>query len=113
MDVEVAPTVPYAQSAPSEAHISEAVGDDCRTHDVVADPPQKISLTQNHPSKCLIRMVIGSLPPFLHPFLSFFPHFSTYVAGDIPDNVDVPPVAAQVHYGDRCAPCCCASALWR
>ena len=45
-------------------------------------------------------MVIGSLPPSLHPFLSFFPHFSTYVAGDIPDNVDVPPVAAQVHCGD-------------
>ena len=33
-------------------------------------------------------------------FLSFFPHFSTCVAGDIPDNVDVPPVAAQVHCGD-------------
>ena len=46
-------------------------------------------------------MVIGSLPPFLHPFLSLFPHFSTYVAGDIPENVDVPPIAAQVHCGDR------------
>ena len=33
-------------------------------------------------------------------FLSFFPHFSAYVAGDIPENVDVPPVAAQVHCGD-------------
>ena len=45
-------------------------------------------------------MVIGSLPPFLHPFLLFFSHFSTYVAGDIPKNVDVPPVVAQVHCGD-------------
>ena len=45
-------------------------------------------------------MVIGSLPPSLHPFFLFFPHFSTYVAGEIPDNVDVPTVAAQVHCGD-------------
>ena len=45
-------------------------------------------------------MVIGSLPPSLHPFFSFFPYFSTYVAGDIPDNVNVPTVVAQVHYGD-------------
>ena len=37
---------------------------------------------------------------FLTSIFSLFPHFSTYVAGDIPDNVDVPPVAAQVHYGD-------------
>ena len=66
----------------------------------MADPPHEIPLTQNHPSKCLNRMVIGSLPPSLHPFLSFFPHFSTYVAGYIPDNVDVPPVAVQVQYGD-------------
>ena len=66
----------------------------------MADPPHEISLTQNHPSKCLIRMVIGSLPPSLHPFFLFFPHFSTYVAGEIPDNVDVPTVAAQVHYRD-------------
>ena len=62
----------------------------------MADPPHEIPLTQNHPSKCLIRMVIWSLPHFLHPFLSFFPYFSTYVTGDIPNNVDVPPVAAQV-----------------
>ena len=45
-------------------------------------------------------MVIESLPPSLHSFLSFFPYFSTYVAVDIPDNMDVPPVAAQVLYGD-------------
>ena len=76
------------------------VGDACQTHDVVADPPYEISLTQNHPSKCLNRMVFGSLPCSLHPFLSFFPHFCTDVAGDIHENVDVPPVAAQVHFGD-------------
>ena len=63
----------------------------------MADPPYEIPLTQNYPSKCLIRMVIGSLPPSLHPFLSIFSHFSTYIVGDIPDNVDVPPIAAQVH----------------
>jgi hypothetical protein len=74
--------------------------DACWTDDVVVDPPHEILLTQNHPSKCLIRIVIGSLPPSLHPFFSFFPHISTYVAGDIPDNVDVPPVAAQVQCGD-------------
>ena len=45
-------------------------------------------------------MIIGSLPPYLHPIFSLFPYFSTYVAGDIPDNVDVPTVAAQVHCGD-------------
>ena len=56
----------------------------------MADPPHEIPLTQNHPSKCLNRMVFESLPHSLHLFLSFFPHFSTYVAGDIPDNVDVP-----------------------
>ena len=85
MDVEVAPTVSDAQSAPNAV-----VGDACQTHVVVVDPPHVIPLTQNHPSKCLKRMVIGSLPPSLHPFLSFFPHFSAYVAGDIPENVDVP-----------------------
>ena len=95
MDVEVAPTVPVAQSVPNEV-----VGDACRTHDVVADPPHVIPLTQNHPSKCLIRIIIGSLPPSLHPIFSFFPRISTYVAGDIPDNVDVLPIAAQVYYGD-------------
>ena len=45
-------------------------------------------------------MVFGSLPHSLHLFLSFFPHFYTNVAGDIPENVDVPPVAVQVHFGD-------------
>ena len=95
MDVEVAPTVPDAQFAPNEL-----VRDACQTHDVVADPPHEISLTQNHPSKCLIRMVIGSLPPSLYLFFSFFPHFATYVARDIPNNVDMPTAAAQVHYGD-------------
>ena len=72
---KVAPTIFDAQSAPSEL-----VGDACQTHDVVADPPHETSLTQNHPSKCLIRIVIGSLPLFLHPFFSFFPCISTYVA---------------------------------
>ena len=95
MDVEVTPTVPDAQSAPNEV-----VGDACQTHDVVIDPPHEIPLTQNHPSKCLIRIIIGSLPPSLHTFFSFFSRISTYVEGDIPNNVDVPPVAAQVHYGD-------------
>ena len=57
-------------------------------------------MTQNHPSKCLNRMVFGSLPRSLHIFLSFFPHVPTYVAGDIPENVDVPSVAAQVHFRD-------------
>ena len=55
MDVEVAPTVPDAQSAPDAV-----VGDACQTHVVVADSPHQIPLTQNHPSKCLIHMVIGS-----------------------------------------------------
>ena len=44
MDAEVAPMVPDAQSAPNEVHISEAAGDDCQTHDFVADPPQEIPL---------------------------------------------------------------------
>ena len=60
----------------------------------MADPPYEIPLTQNHLSKCLNRMVFGSLPCSLHIFLSFFSHFSTYVVGDIPENVDVPHVAA-------------------
>ena len=42
MDVEVAPKVPDAQSDPNKV-----VGDACRTHDVVADPPHEIPLTQN------------------------------------------------------------------
>ena len=66
----------------------------------VADPPYEIPLTQNHPSKCLNRMVFGSLPRSIHLFLSFFPYFCNDVVGDIPENVDVPPVAAQVHFGD-------------
>ena len=41
------------------------------------------------------------LTPFFISIFSFFPYFSTYVAGDIPDNVDVPPIAAQVHCGDE------------
>ena len=87
MDVEVAPTVLDAQSTPNAV-----AGNAYQTH-VVADPPHEIPLTQNHLSKCLNHTLIGSLPPFLHLFLLFFSHFSTYVAGDIPENVDVPPVA--------------------
>ena len=70
MDVEVAPMVFDVQSAPNEV-----VGDACQTHVVMADPPHEIPLTQNHPSKCLIRMVIGSLPPSLHPFFHSFLYF--------------------------------------
>ena len=40
MDVEVAPTVPDAQSAPNAV-----VGDACQTHVVVADPPHETPLT--------------------------------------------------------------------
>ena len=40
MDMEVAPTVPDAQSARNEV-----VGDACQTHVVVADPPHEIPLT--------------------------------------------------------------------
>ena len=40
------------------------------------------------------------LTPFLTSIFSFFPRISTYIVGDIPDNVDVPPVDAKVHYGD-------------
>ena len=67
MDVEVAPTVPDAQSTPNEV-----VGDACQTHVVVVDPSHEISLTQNRLSKCLNRMVIGSFPlPYIHFFHSF------------------------------------------
>ena len=66
----------------------------------MADPPHEIPLTQNHPSKCLNRMVFGSLSRSLHLFLSFFPHFYNDVVGDIPENMDVPHVATQVHFGD-------------
>ena len=40
------------------------------------------------------------LTPFLTSIFSLFTHFSTYVAGDIPNNVDVPTVVVQVHCGD-------------
>ena len=40
------------------------------------------------------------LTPFLTSNFLFFPYFFTYVAVDISDNVDVPPVAVQVLYGD-------------
>ena len=40
------------------------------------------------------------LTPFLTSNFSLFPYFSTYVAVDIPDNVDVSTVAAQVLCGD-------------
>ena len=75
MDVEVAPTVPDAQSA-----LNEVVRDACQTHVFMADPPHEIPLTQNHLSECLNHIVFGSLPRSLHLFLSFFPQFSTYVA---------------------------------
>ena len=39
MDVEVAPTVLDAQSAPNEV-----VGDACQTHVVAVDPPHEIPL---------------------------------------------------------------------
>ena len=45
MDVEIASTVPDAQSAPNAV-----VGDACQTHIVVADSPHEIPLTQNHSS---------------------------------------------------------------
>ena len=35
-----------------------------------------------------------------HGIFSFFPHFCNDVAGDIPENIDVPHVAAQVHFSD-------------
>ena len=41
------------------------------------------------------------LIPFLTFNFLFFPHFSIYVAVDIPNNVDVFTVAAQVHCGDE------------
>ena len=66
MDVEVAPTVPDAQSTPNQV-----VGDACQTHDVVADPPHEIPLTQNHPS-VLSSWLLGAYPlPYIHFFHSF------------------------------------------
>jgi hypothetical protein len=40
------------------------------------------------------------LTPSFQPFISFFPCISCYVAGDIPTNVDVSPLYAQVPLGD-------------
>nr|TKW40085.1 hypothetical protein SEVIR_1G223100v2 [Setaria viridis] len=70
-DVEVAPTVPDAQSTSNEL-----VGDACQTHNIVADSPHEISLTHNHPNKYIIRM---------ETFLTIWM---------------CPPFAAQVHCGD-------------
>ena len=67
LHVQIAPTVPDAQSAPNALF-----GDGCHTHVFVADPPYEIPLTQNHPSKCLNRMVFGSSSEswyFFHSFL--------------------------------------------
>ena len=55
LHVEIAPTVPDAQSAPNAVF-----GDGCQTHFSVADPPYEIPLIQNHPSKCLNCMVFGN-----------------------------------------------------
>ena len=52
---EVARTVTDAESAPKEI-----VGDTCQTLDAVAGPSHEIPLTQNHPSKYLIRTLVGS-----------------------------------------------------
>ena len=62
MDVQVASTVPDAQSAPNEIPIAEAVGLVRRPHVVVAEPLQEVPLTQNHPSKCLMCYVVCMLP---------------------------------------------------
>jgi hypothetical protein len=71
MDAEVPPMVPDAKSAPNEVRIAEAVGDTSWSHYVVAEPAQEI-LTQNHPSKCLFRIILWSLPPlFIHLSHSF------------------------------------------
>jgi hypothetical protein len=43
VDVEVPPTIPDAHSAPND----------------VAHPPQEIPLTQNHPSKCQLGIVLS------------------------------------------------------
>jgi hypothetical protein len=57
MEAEVASTVPDAQSARNEVRVAMAVVDASGSHDVVAEPPQEIPLTQNHPSKYLFRIV--------------------------------------------------------
>jgi hypothetical protein len=43
VDAEVPPTVPDTQFAPND----------------VVDPPQEIPLTQNHPSKCQLGIVLS------------------------------------------------------
>ncbi|RCV07583.1 hypothetical protein SETIT_1G256500v2 [Setaria italica] len=48
MNVDVAPTIPDAESAPNEV-----VGHGCRIDDDVADSPNEFLFTQNDPSKCL------------------------------------------------------------
>jgi hypothetical protein len=72
MDAEVPPTVPDVESTPNEVRIAEAVRDASWSYDVVKEPPQEILLTQNHPSRCLFRIVLWSLPPlFIHLSHSF------------------------------------------
>ena len=93
MDVEVAPTVSDAQSAPNEL-----VGDVCQTHDVVADPPHEIPLTQNHPS-VLSAWLLGAYPlPYIHFFHSFLISLL---------------MLQETFLTMWMCPCCCASALWR
>ena len=95
IDVEVAPMVFDAQSAPNDV-----VGDTYQTHVVVADPPHEIPLTQNHPNKCLNRMVIGRLPlPYIHFFHSFL--ISLLMLQETFLRMWMcPPIAAQVHFRD-------------
>jgi hypothetical protein len=92
MEAEVAPMVPDAQSTRNEVHVVVAVGDASGSHDVVVEPPQEIPLTQNHPNKCLSRIVSLAVTPSGHLLISLFPYILAYAAGDIPDNVDVPPI---------------------
>ena len=65
LHVQIAPTVLDAQSAPNAV-----VGDGCQPYVSMADPPYEIPLTQNHSSKCLNRMVFGSL--LTHLFFVIF-----------------------------------------
>uniref|UniRef100_K4A1T2 SWIM-type domain-containing protein n=1 Tax=Setaria italica TaxID=4555 RepID=K4A1T2_SETIT len=94
MDVEVAPTIPDAESAPNEI-----VGHVCRIVDDVVDSPNEFLFTQNDPSKCLISFYCWELTLFI-PSISSLLIFVLNVVGDIPENVDVPLVAAQVQCGD-------------
>jgi hypothetical protein len=91
MEAEVTPVVPDAQSARNEVRVAVAVGDASGSHDVVAEPPQEITLTHNHLSKCLSRIISLVVTPSGHLLISLFPYISAYAAGDIPDNVDFPP----------------------